>query len=379
MSRREPRILFAGGGTGGHLYPALALGEAVLRRSPGARVFFVGARRGVEARVLPDRGVEHALLPMEPLRRSRAWENWRLLPAGWRSLRLLRQIFRDFRPDVVVGTGGYASGPALAFAAMRGIPIAVQEQNSYPGLVTRLLARRVRQLHLAFPEARQHLRPGRGTQVMEHGNPIQPPARATRDEGRARFGLGGGFVVLVMGGSQGARRINESLLADLAAVSRGEKERPAGMEILWATGPASYEEVAQRVATAGAESWVHVHSYIQEMPLALASADLAVSRAGAMSLAELCAWGIPSLLIPFPFAAADHQTHNARALADAGAAVMVAEESLAPGRIWEEVTRLAADDSARGEMAKRASERGRPEAADRIVEDLFGLLPEGVE
>jgi UDP-N-acetylglucosamine--N-acetylmuramyl-(pentapeptide) pyrophosphoryl-undecaprenol N-acetylglucosamine transferase len=374
---KPPRVLLAGGGTGGHLYPALALGEAFQRQHPGAEVMYVGALRGVEARILPERGVPHVLLPVEPIRRARPWENWRLAPAMWGAWRGLRRVFRDFRPDLVVGTGGYASGPAVAYAFLRGIPAAVQEQNSYPGVVTRLTARRVRQVHLAFPEARQHFTPGKRTEVFEYGNPIRPPdADPDRRAARESFGLGGGTVMLVMGGSQGARSINEALLADLRAVAEGRLPAPPeGFEVLWATGPAHYESVSARLEQAGAPAWVHATPYIQRMPEALASADFSVSRAGAMALAELCAWGIPSLLVPLPTAAANHQYHNAVALAEAGAGVLVTEDTLGDGRLWTEALALAADAPRLAAMAARARERGEPDAADRIVGELARLIP----
>jgi UDP-N-acetylglucosamine--N-acetylmuramyl-(pentapeptide) pyrophosphoryl-undecaprenol N-acetylglucosamine transferase len=375
--RTGTRILFAGGGTGGHLYPALALGDAVRRADPDAAVMYVGAERGVEARVLPERGVPHALLPLEPIRRSRPWENWRLVPAMLRSGSGLRRVFRDFRPDVVVGTGGYASGPAVAWALLSRVPTALQEQNSYPGLVTRWLAPRVRQLHLAFPEAKRHLKLG-STTVFELGNPIQPPdLDADRAAARARFGLGDGPVVLVVGGSQGARAINEALLADLRGVVEGRlPTRPDGLEILWATGPTHFESIQGRLAEMGGPEWIHPRPYIQEMPTALAAADLAISRAGAMALAELCAWGVPSVLVPFPYAAADHQRHNAAALDEAGAGVMVDERDLAPGTLWERLAELANDPERRRGIAERARERGRPDAADLIAERLIELAGE---
>lgn len=371
-----PRVLFAGGGTGGHLYPALALAEAFRRRQPDVEVFFVGARRGVEARVLPGRGLPHALLPFEPIHRSQPWRNWRLAPAVFGSAVGLARVFRRFRPDLVVGTGGYASGPAVAWALLKGLPTAVQEQNSYPGLTTRWLAGRVRQLHLAFPEARRYLRPGRRTEVFEHGNPIQPPDRSLdRAKAREHFGLGGGTVALVVGGSQGARAVNEALLADLRGVAEGRlPPRPAGFEILWATGPAHHERIAAHLTDLGLGDWVHALGYIHEMPSALAAADLAVSRAGAMALAELCAWGIPSILVPLPTAAANHQYHNAVALRDAGAARLVTEHELTPGRLWTELVELAGSPAERAQLAERARERGRPEAADRIVAEMFKLL-----
>jgi UDP-N-acetylglucosamine--N-acetylmuramyl-(pentapeptide) pyrophosphoryl-undecaprenol N-acetylglucosamine transferase len=371
-----PRVVFAGGGTGGHLYPALALAEALQRADATTEILFIGARRGIEARVLPERGINHRLLPLEPLRRARPWENWRLVPSMMLSYSGIRRVFRHFRPDLVVGTGGYASGPVVAYAILRGVPTALQEQNSYPGLVTRTLAPRTRQLHLAFPEAREHLRPGKRTEVFEFGNPIRPPdPTADPAAARASFSLGAGTVALVVGGSQGARAINEALLADLRGIVEGRLPgRPDGFEILWATGPRHFDSVSERLRPLGLAEWVHAHPYIQDMPSALAAADLAVSRSGAMALAELCAWGIPSILVPFPHAAADHQVHNARALADAGAARMVLESELGSGKLWSQLLDLASDPARRADVAAAARERGHPDAADRIAEALLKLL-----
>jgi UDP-N-acetylglucosamine--N-acetylmuramyl-(pentapeptide) pyrophosphoryl-undecaprenol N-acetylglucosamine transferase len=371
-----PRVLFAGGGTGGHLYPALALGDAFKRLDPAAEVMFVGARRGVEARVLPEKGVPHVLLPLEPIRRQKPWENWRLVPAMIGSAAGLRSVFRAFRPNLVVGTGGYASGPAVAWGVMSGVPTALQEQNSYPGFVTRRMSGRVSQLHLAFPEARRYLKPGRRTEVFEHGNPINPPDLALdRAAARARFGLTEGIVCLVTGGSQGARSVNEALLGALRGVADGRLPAPpAGFQILWATGPGTHAMVVEKMAQVGNPAWVHVLPYIQDMPGALASADFSIARAGAMTLAELCAWGIPSILVPFPHAAANHQYHNAVALADAKAAVMIEEKELGSELLWREVLEMATSPTHRGAIAERARERGRANAADLIVAELAKLV-----
>ncbi|MGH7457882.1 MAG: UDP-N-acetylglucosamine--N-acetylmuramyl-(pentapeptide) pyrophosphoryl-undecaprenol N-acetylglucosamine transferase [Longimicrobiaceae bacterium] len=369
------RIIFAGGGTGGHLYPALALGEAVKRLDPDARVMYVGALRGVERRVLPERGVAHVLLPLEPIRRSRVWRNWRLPPSLVRSGAGLFRVFRRFRPGLVVGTGGYASGPAVGWALLNRVPTALQEQNSYPGLVTRWLSSRVGQLHLAFPEARDYLRPGRRTKVFEFGNPVQPPDFSLgKDEARGRFGLGSGPLCLVVGGSQGARAVNEALLSDLRGAVDGRlPPRPAGLELLWATGPAHFEAVSARLSELELGGWVHPLAYITDMPAALRVADLAVSRAGAMALAELCAWGVPGVLVPLPTAAANHQHHNAAALAAAGAAMLLPESELDPGALWEKISALAAAPEKRAQMSVSARERGTPAAADRIAAELLEL------
>lgn len=370
-----PRVLFAGGGTGGHLYPALALGDAFQRLDPNAQVHFVGARRGVETRVLPEKGVPHSLLPLEPIRRAKPWQNWRLIPAMTQSFTGLNRIFRTFKPNLVVGTGGYASGPAVAFALMRGVPAAVQEQNSFPGVVTRIVAGRVRQMHLAFPEARRYLKPGKRTEIFEFGNPIRPPDFSVdRTAARAKFGLGGGTVGLVVGGSQGARAVNEALLADLRGVVEGRLQAAPDFQILWAAGTGNFDRVQSALADLGNPGWVKAVPYIEDMPSALASADFAISRAGAMSLAELCAWGVPAILVPLPTAAANHQYHNAVALAEAGAAVMVEEKELGGGRLWREVTTLVSDPVKRTALAAKARERGQPDAADLIVRELARLI-----
>ena len=373
---RAPRVLFAGGGTGGHLYPALNIAAAMREARPGLETVFVGARRGVEARVLPEKGVPHTLLPFQPIQRDRVWRNWRLVPAltasGWG---LAKMMVRD-RPDLVVGTGGYASGPACGWAVMVGVPIALQEQNSYPGLTTRWLSRFARQVHLGFPEAADRLRPGRRTEIHDHGNPIQPPDRSVdRAAARRAFGLRpDSKVLLVVGGSQGSRAINEAMLSALARVTAKQASRPDRFEILWATGPTHIEGIGMMLEPLGVSDWVHATGYIDAMPKALAAADLAVSRAGAMGTAELLAWGVPSVLVPLPTAAADHQTHNARALESAGTAVALPESEMTGERLWSELVALAGDEDRRAAMAERARERARPEAARRIAADLLRIV-----
>jgi len=370
------RVLFAGGGTGGHLYPALALAEAMQAAAPAVEIHFVGARRGIEARVLPERGAPHTLLPIEPVHRRRMVRNWRVLPALVRSLAGIAALFRRFRPQLVVGTGGYAAAPACLWAVVSGVPLAVQEQNSWPGATTRLLARWARQVHLGFPEAAAHLRPGRRTRVFTFGNPIRPPAeRPDAHAARSHLGLRqDATVVLVVGGSQGARAINELLLAALDGVATGALVRPAGLELLWATGPAHLDGVRARLAEP-VQDWVHTVGYIDDMPAALAASDAALSRAGAMATAELLAWGIPALLVPLPTAAADHQTHNARALDEAGAAVCLTEAGLTPAALWNALGSLTRDMARRHAMADAARARARPDAARAIVRELLTLVP----
>lgn len=370
--------MIAGGGTGGHLYPAINLAEALERRGAGeVTVLLVGAERGVEARVLPERGIAHRLLPLEPIYRSRPWRNWRLLVSGAGVAGELRDLFASFAPDLVVGTGGYAAGPVVAWARLRRVPTAIQEQNSYPGLTTRWLAPYVDQLHLGYREALEHLRPGARTLVRAHGNPIRwphdpPPPAAVRRE----LGLGEGRVVLVVGGSQGAAGLNETLITALEGVARGELPAlPSDVWLLWATGPAHHAAMEARLQAVGGER-VRMLPYIARMERALSVATIAVSRAGALMLSELCAWGVPALLIPLPHAAADHQRKNAHALASSGAARVFEEPAVRtrPADLWTDLRRLLCGDGELTRMAEAARQRGNPLAADEIAADLWRLM-----
>ena len=372
------RVLFAGGGTGGHLYPAIALADAVQALRPGTEVHFVGAKRGVEARVLPERGLPHTLLPFHPVYRDAVWMNAVTVAGLTRSFLGLATLFMRFRPHLVVATGGYASAPAGMMAVLANVALAVQEQNSFPGLTVRTLARFAAQVHLGFPEAAAQMTPGRNTQVYALGNPIRPPAQVDRSAARAQFGLDAdATVVLVVGGSQGARALNDALLGALRDVAAGRLDAPGGnVQILWGTGPAHIDAITREIDALGMSAWVKPVGYITAMNEALAAADLAVSRAGAMATAELLAWGIPMLLVPLPTAAADHQTHNAAALDEAGAAVHLPQKSLTPAQLWQKLHALVNDPARRSSMADAARRRAHPDAAREIAEKLALLLPE---
>jgi UDP-N-acetylglucosamine--N-acetylmuramyl-(pentapeptide) pyrophosphoryl-undecaprenol N-acetylglucosamine transferase len=358
------RILLAGGGTGGHLVPALNLAAALTRAEPAVRVLLVGSYRGIEARVLPGSGWPFRLLPMEPLYRSRPWRNWRLvrrLPSVGSGL---RDIFREFRPRLVVGTGGYASAPAVAWGVATGRRTALQEQNAMPGLVTRLLSSRVDQVHLGYPEARRRIRPGRRTRVFDLGNPV-----ALADTGDV-YDWPVGRVVAVVGGSQGARGLNERLLTGLGSISTW----PSDVHVVWITGPAHRSSVEARVRAAGLAGRIRVVPFIPDLGGQLGNVTLAVCRAGAMSCAELAAAGVPAILVPLPFAAADHQRYNAQALVEAGGALAREEASVDGGELWGLALELLEDGSRLRSMAQAMRARGRPDAADRIARELLGLL-----
>jgi len=357
------RVLIAGGGTGGHLTPALAIATALRAAGRDLEPVLVGAERGVEAKLLPQRDFRFHLLPAEPLYRRQWWRNARWPMIAWRLIRRVDALLDAEQPAVVIGTGGYASAAVVWRAAGRGIPTAVQEQNSYPGLANRLLARRVREVWLGLSEARAFLTPGAHTSVVETGIPIVPPTPARRDAALTRFGLSGTRpILLVTGGSQGALAINTAVATMLPRLAEDA-------DLLWVTGPATYDRFVRHHAAPG----VQVIPFLDPMADGYAVADGVVSRAGMLTVAELCAWGLPSVLIPLPTAAADHQTGNARAMANAGAARFLPQSELTPERLLDEVRMLLARSVSRTAMQEAARRRGRPDAAREIVSRILTL------
>jgi UDP-N-acetylglucosamine--N-acetylmuramyl-(pentapeptide) pyrophosphoryl-undecaprenol N-acetylglucosamine transferase len=359
-----PRVLIAGGGTGGHLMPALAIANALQEAAPGVEPVLVGATRGVEARILPTRDFRFHLLSTEPIYRRMWWKNFRWPFVAGRLLRQVASVFETERPAAVIGTGGYASGPVVWWAARHGIPTAIQEQNAYPGLASRWLSRRVDHVYLGLPEAGRLLRFGKNTRVFDTGNPITPPARGRRSAAVTKFGLDGTRpIVLITGGSQGALAINQAVAGWL------DDGGPGNVDLIWVTGRGTHQDF-----TRYQRPHVQVLDFLDPMADGYAVADLVVSRAGMITVAELCAWGLPNVLVPLPTAAADHQSHNARVLAASGASLMLPQSELTSGRLRDVITALLQDPSGRKQMAERALARGRPHAAGAIVSNLLTLI-----
>ncbi len=357
-------VWFAGGGTGGHLYPGLAIARALTRLGPSVRPFFIGARRGIERDVLPREGFPFELLDLHPLYRPRIWRNWRTLGgafSAWRRLAALEQ------PRLVVGTGGYASGLALAYAGVHQIPYVEQVADSHPGLTARAFSRGAREVYLGYPEAEHYLSRRPGTPFLDTGNPIEPPPTPRPDRAAARAAWGfpreAGTVLLIFGGSQGARGLNAAVDAWIAG------GLPDDLFVIWATGTANYDTHRAR-----ASARVIVRPYLSPIADAYAASDVALTRAGAMTTAELCAWGLPMVLVPLPTAAADHQTANARALAAAGAAVHIPQSELTPDRLDTVMRDVVLNVEFRSSLAAAARQRGRPDAAEHIASRILALL-----
>jgi UDP-N-acetylglucosamine--N-acetylmuramyl-(pentapeptide) pyrophosphoryl-undecaprenol N-acetylglucosamine transferase len=358
-------VWFAGGGTGGHLYPGLAIARALVRLRPDVQPHFIGAQRGIERDVLPSTEFPHTLLDLHPLYRPRVWQNWRTLRGALGAWGALRQLRREQQPRLVVGTGGYASGVTMLFAWRHDVPVVQHMGDAYPGLTARLSARFTREAYLGFPEAAATLPKGR-CEYLDTGNPIAPPPDIHPDARRARERWGfpaSARVLLVFGGSQGARALNKAMAAWVDA------GLPRDLCVLWATGKGQYESFAQYD-----RADVRVVRYLDPIAEAYAACDLALVRAGMMGTSELSAWGIPMILVPLPTAAADHQTKNAEAIARAGAGVHLPQSELTVERLDATVRGLLGDAARLRTMSAAARARGRPHAADEIARRISALL-----
>lgn len=361
------RLLVAGGGTGGHLFPGIAVVEELRRRFPELDVLFIGTERGIEARVLPQRNERFIPLDVRPLMGRTGRELAESLSVLPKSALAALGCVRAFQPDAALGLGGYAAGPLLLAAAAQRVPTALLEQNARVGLTNRLLAKTVGRAYLTFEETLPTFGEGRGRLL---GNPVrrafvQAAHRALHDpigvEARAR-------TVLVLGGSQGARALNTHVPAALARAG----VRALGVRVVHQTGAAMVDEVTERYEALGIEA--SVVPFIDDVASAYLDAALIVARAGATTLAELCAVGRASVLVPYPHAAADHQTTNALALERAGAAICLREEDLSEVALADHVRTLLAHPERRRTMADAARRRGRPDAAAAIVDDLLAFL-----
>lgn len=367
-------VVFSGGGTGGHLYPALALADALRELRPDVRTIFLGAERGIEARILRERGLEHLLVPVRGV--ARGVGVVRNLGVPWALLRSLvraRGWFRAQRPELVVVTGGYAGMPAGMMAGLMGIPLALQEQNALPGMTTRFLSRRASQIHVAYPEAVERLPASARAVARVNGNPVRVPVPRGRGQARSDLGLDPDrTTVLVTGGSQGSLALNQAVLE----MVRGLEEGAPDWQLLWVTGP-RHESTIREALGDTPRPWLHLRGYLNDMPAGMEGADVAVSRAGAMTTSELLAWGLPAILVPLPTAAEDHQAMNARALEAAGCAVHLPQTEADGPRLLTEIRRLLGDAAGLEAMAGRARDRGQPAAAAHIAASLSALLPGG--
>ncbi|WP_045689109.1 undecaprenyldiphospho-muramoylpentapeptide beta-N-acetylglucosaminyltransferase [Hymenobacter sp. AT01-02] len=359
------KVIISGGGTGGHIFPAVAIANELRRRQPDAEILFVGANGRMEMTRVPEAGYQIVGLDIAGLQRRLTPDNLLFPIKVMRAVRKAGKLIEGFRPDAIVGVGGYASAPVLLAGTSRGIPSLIQEQNSYAGLVNKLLARRVQRICVAYDGMEQFFPVDK---LVLTGNPVRMEiADGQRAEALSFFGLDASRpVLLVIGGSLGARTLNQATAAALPRL------RDAGVQLLWQTGKVYYPEAQQQAAPFAAYN-LNALEFVGRMDLAYAAADVVVSRAGALSVSELCLTGKPSILVPSPNVAEDHQTKNALALVRQDAALLV-KDAEAATTLYDEALRLLATPSQQQKLAANIRQLARPQATTTIVDELLRLV-----
>ncbi|MCR2820809.1 undecaprenyldiphospho-muramoylpentapeptide beta-N-acetylglucosaminyltransferase [Lederbergia panacisoli] len=361
------KVVVSGGGTGGHIYPALALIKTIKKQNPNVEFLYIGTEKGLEAKIIGRENIAFKAINITGFRRALSFENVKTIFRFLKGVRDSKKILKSFKPDVVIGTGGYVCGPVVYAAAKRKIPTVIHEQNSVPGLTNRFLSRYVNKVAICFEEVRPFFPDDK---VVMTGNPrAQEVLNSKSSSILQSFGLKENVnTALVVGGSRGARPINEVVIKSLSRLSN----KP--YQIIYATGEVHYEEVLKEATLLGTNENVAIVPFIHNMEEVLASIDVVVGRAGATSLAEITALGIPSILIPSPYVTNNHQVKNATALVNNGAAIMLEESDLSCNRFIEALDSILLDDNKKITMGEAAKKLGIPDSANKLFTLLLELV-----
>lgn len=363
----ELRVIISGGGTGGHIFPAVSIANAIKAKHPAAQILFIGAEGRMEMQRVPAAGYEIKGLPICGFDRKHLWKNVAVLYRIWKSQRMAKRIIRNFRPMVAVGVGGYASGPMLNQCASMGVPCLIQEQNSYAGVTNKLLAKKAKRICVAY-EGMERFFPK--DKILMTGNPVRQAllnVSADRNEAIVSLGLNPEKkTILLIGGSLGARTLNESVLRHLEEIEQ------SGIQVIWQTGKVYFKAVMDALSERKTLPTVKVTDFIDDMGLAYRAADLVVSRAGAGSISEFCLIGKPVILVPSPNVAEDHQTKNALALVQKDAALYV-KDSEAPDRLLPLAIETVNDDARLQTLSRNIRQLALPHSADIIADEAVKL------
>ena len=360
--------MISGGGTGGHIFPAISIANAIKVKCPDAEILFVGADNRMEMEKVPAAGYPIKGLPVSGFNRSNPLANFKVLWRLWRSLRMARRIVRDFRPDVAVGVGGYASGPTLWAAAHRGVPTLIQEQNSYAGVTNKLLASKAHTICVAY-DGMEHFFPAE--KLVLTGNPVRQDLcneALTRTEAAAFFGFDPNKkIILLIGGSLGALTLNTAVAESIPEIVE------SGVQLIWQCGKRFDERAKMVLEAAGNPTCIKQMPFIARMDLAYKAADLVISRAGASSISELCLLGKPVILVPSPNVAEDHQTKNAEALSSKGAAILV-RDTEARQRLMPCALSVVHDEESLTSMSREIAALAQRDSAARIADIIFDIV-----
>lgn len=361
------KFIISGGGTGGHIFPAVAIANKLKEREPDCEILFVGAEGRMEMERVPQAGYKIVGLPIMGIQRKLTLKNLKVPFMLIKSMVKAKKVIKEFKPDVAIGVGGYASGPLLKKAESLAVPSVLQEQNSYPGITNKLLAKKAAKICVAYDNMDQFFP---ADKIIKTGNPVRSNilnAPNLKTEGRRHFNLRDDKpVVLVIGGSLGARTINNAVTKILRNADQVE------FQLIWQTGKLYYENIKSMVDKMNLPH-VQAMPFISEMELAYGAADVVISRAGALSISELCAIGMPSILIPSPNVSEDHQTKNAMALVDKKAALLVKDVE-AEHKLKGTLDKLLNDPLLRKDLGKNAGMMGMPNAADLIADEILKLV-----
>ena len=372
--KKEYRIIISGGGTGGHIFPALSIADAIKAKHPEAKILFVGANNRMEMQRVPDAGYEIVGLPIAGFDRKNLLKNIKVLWLILKSQRMAKKIIKEFAPQAAVGVGGYASGPTLKMAASMNIPTLIQEQNSYAGVTNKILAKKAKMICVAY-EGMERFFPHEKIKLT--GNPVRKSLiemRSNRNEAMGRMGLDADKkCVLIVGGSLGARSINESIMAQIELIRKN-----GDIQFVWQTGKLYFEEMKKRVAEAGAPGNLIVTDFVTNMADALSAANLVVSRAGAGSISEFALIGKAVILVPSPNVSEDHQTKNAMALVDKNAAIYVADNKAKDELVAKAIETVNYDALLRS-LEENIEKMGRPNAAEEIANEVMMLADAYIE
>jgi len=361
------KVLIGGGGTGGHVFPAIAIAQALRKKQPDIDILFVGAQDKIEMEKVPAAGFRIIGLPAAGFQRKNIFKNITLPFKLLRCMIKARGIIKDFRPDIAVGVGGYASGPILRAAANHGVPIVLQEQNSHAGVTNQILSKKASRIFTAYDGMDKYFD---AAKITFTGNPVRSDIAdntCTRDEALREFGLSPDkVVVLSVGGSLGAGTINKSIMAHL------DEFQNAGIQIIWQTGKYYYDDIMSKFDK-DRYSNIHPMAFVKRMDLAYKAADVVVSRSGALSVSELCLAKKPVIFVPSPNVAEDHQTKNAMALVGKDAAAML-RDSEAEARFFDEVSALCADTEKRAKFSENIAKLAVKNSADLIADEIIGMV-----
>ena len=364
------RLLLTGGGTGGHIYPALAIAKQLETESSEHVVSYIGTERGLEADIVTKAGIPFQAIAIQGFRRRLSWDNVRTVKKFLRAIKRSKKLISEFSPDVVVGTGGYVCGPVVYAAYRLGVPTLIHEQNVIPGLTNKFLARYADVVAISFESSAQYFK--RSDNIIHSGNPRASEVIAADGAiGRRTLALtadDGSPIVLIVGGSRGARPINEAVIQMAPQIVKQD-----AFYVVYVTGEAHYEEVVTQLQGISSDRLV-VKPYIYNMPEVLAAASLVVNRAGASLLAEITALGLPSILIPSPYVTNNHQEVNARWLEKLGASKVLLEKELTGETLWRAICDIMKQDVRREAMGQAAISLGQPKAAKRVIEEIHKLI-----